>query len=169
MKQAPAVVVRIPGLLRSYTAGVDTVRLAGLPPRATLDDALQELDRRYPGLRFRIIDEQAAVRPHIKLFVDGALTRDLGAALPPAQKPASTATAAVATACHSSMARKDRDLSGEVTRLRTPAPGPRREDPGEANWWIIAARPLGSQRKCCAATTTRRRSGGQTGRDADAR
>lgn len=84
MKPAPAVVVRIPGLLRSYTGGVDTVRLAGLPSRATLDDALQELDRRYPGLRFRIVDEQAAVRPDIKLFVDGTLTRDLGAALPPA-------------------------------------------------------------------------------------
>ena len=40
MKPAPAVVVRIPGLLRSYTGGVDTVRLAGLPSRATLDDAL---------------------------------------------------------------------------------------------------------------------------------
>src|SRR5438045_8585509 len=68
--------VRIPGLLRSYTAGADTV---ALPSHATLDDALRDLDARFPGLRFRIVDEQQAVRPHIKLFIDGELTRQLGA------------------------------------------------------------------------------------------
>ena len=68
--------VRIPGLLRSYTAGAETV---ALPPHATLDDALRALDARFPGLRFRIVDEQQAVRPHIKLFVDGELTRQLDA------------------------------------------------------------------------------------------
>jgi len=69
-------IVRIPGLLRSYTDGAEKVAvdLAGLG--ATLADALAELDARYPGLRFRIIDEQGAIRPHIKLFVDGVLTRN---------------------------------------------------------------------------------------------
>jgi molybdopterin synthase sulfur carrier subunit len=70
------VIVLIPGLLRSYTAGDETV---ALPPHATLDDALRDLDARFPGLRFRIIDEQNAIRPHIKLFVDGALARQLSA------------------------------------------------------------------------------------------
>ena len=64
--------VRIPGLLRSYTAGAETV---ALPAHATLDDAVRDLDARFPGLRFRIVDEQQAIRPHIKMFVDGELAR----------------------------------------------------------------------------------------------
>jgi hypothetical protein len=83
-RPAGAVVARIPGLLRSYTAGAATVALADLLAGATLGDALAELDRRFPGLRFRIVDEQGALRPHIKIFVDGALVRELAAPLPPA-------------------------------------------------------------------------------------
>jgi hypothetical protein len=79
-----AVVVRIPGLLRSYTDGAATVALAIPRAPATLADALAELDRRFPGLRFRIVDEQGRLRPHIKAFVDGALVRDLATPLPPA-------------------------------------------------------------------------------------
>jgi hypothetical protein len=71
-------IVRIPGLLRSYTAGAEAVMLAA---PATLGDAVDALDVRFPGLRFRIIDEQDAVRPHIKFFVDGALVRNLTAPL----------------------------------------------------------------------------------------
>jgi len=72
--------VRIPGLLRSYTEGAATVTLSGKDER-TLDDVLYELDRRYPGLRFRIIDEQQCVRTHIKIFIDAALVRDLSRGL----------------------------------------------------------------------------------------
>ncbi len=68
--------VRIPGLLRSYTAGAETFEL---PAHATLEDAVRDLDARFPGLRFRIIDEQGAIRPHIKMFVDGELARRLDA------------------------------------------------------------------------------------------
>jgi sulfur-carrier protein len=68
-------IVRIPGLLRSYTAGVECVPVDLRDPSATLADALAKLDDRYPGLRFRIVDEQGAIRPHIKLFVDGVLAR----------------------------------------------------------------------------------------------
>ena len=71
-------IVRIPGLLRSYTKGVDTVEVA---TAATLGDVLNTLDARFPGLRFRIVDEQSAIRPHIKLFVDGVLARNLSAPL----------------------------------------------------------------------------------------
>ena len=67
-------IVRIPGLLRSYTNGVETVEVA---TAATLAEVLDTLDARFPGLRFRIVDEQAAIRPHIKLFVDGVLARNL--------------------------------------------------------------------------------------------
>jgi molybdopterin converting factor small subunit len=67
-------IVRIPGLLRSYTQGVETVEVAAT---GTLGEALSALDARFPGLRFRIVDEQTAIRPHIKLFVDGVLARNL--------------------------------------------------------------------------------------------
>ena len=77
-----AVVVRVPGLLRSYTGGAAQVRLADLPAPATLAAALAELDRRFPGVRFRIVDEQDALRPHIKIFVDGEPVRALAARLP---------------------------------------------------------------------------------------
>lgn len=33
-----------------------------------------DLDRRYPGLRFRIIDEQSAFRPHMRFFVNGEIS-----------------------------------------------------------------------------------------------
>jgi len=71
-------IVRIPGLLRSYTRGAETVEVAAA---STLADGLDALDTRFPGLRFRIIDEQGAIRPHIKLFVDGALARNLSVPL----------------------------------------------------------------------------------------
>jgi len=50
-----------------------------LPP--TLGGVLAALDGAYPGIRFRMIDEQGQVRPHIKLFVDTALTRDMATPL----------------------------------------------------------------------------------------
>ena len=67
-------IVRIPGLLQSYTQGVETVEVAAT---ATLAEALDALEARFPGVRFRIVDEQAAIRPHIKLFEDGVLARNL--------------------------------------------------------------------------------------------
>lgn len=77
--------VHVPGLLRSYTGGLDRVAIdvaaaAGGAPR--LADGISALDARYPGLAFRIIDEQGNIRPHIRLFVDGAQARDLAAPLP---------------------------------------------------------------------------------------
>jgi molybdopterin converting factor small subunit len=66
----------IPGLLRSYTGGAARVGVA-IDAGATLDAALRALDARYRGLRFRIVDEQGAIRPHIRIFVDGAQARAL--------------------------------------------------------------------------------------------
>jgi hypothetical protein len=70
--------VRIPGLLRSYTKGAEVVCVEPRTTAPTLADALADLDARFPGFRFRIVDEQGAIRPHIKIFVDGELARDLG-------------------------------------------------------------------------------------------
>ena len=65
--------VLIPNPLRSYTANAPAVVAAG----ATLDELTADLDHRYPGMRFRVIDEQGQIRPHIKFFVNGAQTRSL--------------------------------------------------------------------------------------------
>jgi molybdopterin converting factor small subunit len=80
---ATVVRVAIPSPLRSYTGGDAEVRVAipvlapEEPPR--IRSVLAALDSRFPGFRFRIIDEQGGLRPHIKLFVGGTLQRDLGA------------------------------------------------------------------------------------------
>ena len=58
--------VVLPSPLASYTANRREVDAEG----ATLDELFRDLDRRYPGLRFRVIDEQDAIRPHIKVFVN---------------------------------------------------------------------------------------------------
>ena len=82
---ATVVRVRIPSPLRSYT-GAPEVRVAvpllapELPP--TVSGVLAALNFNYPGIRFRIIDEQGKVRPHVKLFVGSNVTRDLGATIP---------------------------------------------------------------------------------------
>lgn len=36
--------------------------------------ALEDLDRQYPGVRFRMIDEQDRIRPHMRIFVNGEQT-----------------------------------------------------------------------------------------------
>ena len=64
--------VVIPSALRSYTERGE-VEASG----DRLDGVLAELDRLYPGIRFRMIDEQGRIRPHIRLFVNGEQVRDL--------------------------------------------------------------------------------------------
>ena len=58
--------VMIPAPLRSYTGDCAAVEADG----ATLAEVLDDLDRRYPGIRFRMIDEQDAIRRHIRIWVN---------------------------------------------------------------------------------------------------
>jgi sulfur-carrier protein len=69
--------VRIPTPLRSYTADQANVTADG----ATLDELFWDLDRRYPGLRFRVIDEQGELRQHMTVFLGDERCRDLAAPL----------------------------------------------------------------------------------------
>ena len=71
--------VIVPTQLRGYTAGLAEVSAEG----ATLDAVLVDLDRQFPGFRFRVIDEQDRVRRHIILFVGGDRQDELGSAIPP--------------------------------------------------------------------------------------
>jgi sulfur-carrier protein len=68
--------VGIPSPLRSYTRERE-VEAQG----ATLAELLADLERRYPGIRFRMIDEQDRVRAHMRLFVNGVQVFDLTRAL----------------------------------------------------------------------------------------
>jgi molybdopterin synthase sulfur carrier subunit len=69
--------VRIPTPLRSYTGDRAAVEAAG----GTVDELLLDLDRQFPGLRFRVVDEQHRLRPHMKVFVDQDSVRDLTTAV----------------------------------------------------------------------------------------
>ena len=70
--------VFVPSQLRGYTAGATEVSAAG----ATLAAVLADLDRQFPGFRFRVIDEQDRVRQHILLFVAGERQEDLSTPIP---------------------------------------------------------------------------------------
>jgi len=64
--------VLIPSALRSYTERGET-EASG----ATLATLLVDLERQYPGIRFRMIDEQDRIRRHIRIFVNGEQARAL--------------------------------------------------------------------------------------------
>ncbi len=70
--------VLVPGALRSYT-GLAQVEATG----ETLGDVFADLDRRYPGLRFRVVDEQNRLRANMRVFVNGLGVRDLRHAMKP--------------------------------------------------------------------------------------
>ena len=69
--------VSIPSPLRSYTAQRSEVEAEG----ASLAEVLADLDRQFPGIRFRMIDEQDRLRPHMRLFVNKVETRALATPL----------------------------------------------------------------------------------------
>lgn len=70
--------VLIPTPLRSYTRKREVDATGG-----TLAELLADLDRQYPGLRFRMIDEQDKMRAHIRFFVNGEQEFDLARSLRP--------------------------------------------------------------------------------------
>jgi sulfur-carrier protein len=69
--------VIIPSPLLSYTNQSKEVEADG----ATIAELLDDLNRRYPGIRFRMIDEQDAIRPHMKIFVNGEQVMGLNISL----------------------------------------------------------------------------------------
>jgi len=69
--------VLVPSQLHAYTGGVSRLEAAG----SVIAEVLDDLDQRFPGLKFRIIDEQDRVRPHMRLFVGKTAARDIRARL----------------------------------------------------------------------------------------
>lgn len=74
--------VFVPTPLRSYTGQQADVEAEG----ATVGQLLDDLNQRYPGIRFRMVDEQDAIRPHIRVFVNGEQVRGLDTQLRPSDE-----------------------------------------------------------------------------------
>lgn len=64
--------VMIPSALRSYTEAGHAEAQG-----ATLAALLDDLERQYPGIRFRMVDEQGRIRRHIRIFINGSQSHDL--------------------------------------------------------------------------------------------
>lgn len=73
--------VLIPSPLRSYTAGRAEVQASG----ATVAALLADLEAAFAGIRFRMIDEQDRLRPHILIFVAGRPARALSEPVGPGE------------------------------------------------------------------------------------
>lgn len=70
--------VLIPSPLLSYTK-VKEVDAEG----GTLSELMADMEHRYPGLRFRVIDEQDNMRGHIRFFVNGEQVFEMSQKLVP--------------------------------------------------------------------------------------
>ena len=66
-------IVHVGSVLHEYTGGRASVEARGTTVAAVLAD----LDRRFPGLRFRVVDEQGRVRPHMRLYLGAEPVGDL--------------------------------------------------------------------------------------------
>ena len=73
--------VLIPGPLLSYTKKREVDAQGG-----SFEELLADLDRQYPGLRFRVIDEQDRLRPHMRFFLNGEQVFDLARPLEPSDE-----------------------------------------------------------------------------------
>ncbi|MCK6543475.1 MoaD/ThiS family protein [bacterium] len=65
-------VIHIPNPLRSYTSD-EKVQAEG----HTIAEVLKNLDAQFPGIRFRVIDEQDRIRRHIKIFLNEEMVDNL--------------------------------------------------------------------------------------------
>ena len=74
--------VKIPTPLLSYTNQRKQVEAAG----ATLAELLEDLNHQFPGIRFRMVNEQGDIRPHMRVFVNANATKELNTPLHPSDQ-----------------------------------------------------------------------------------
>jgi molybdopterin converting factor small subunit len=70
--------VRVAALLHEYTGGKSVVEADG----ATIGAVMDDLDRQFPGVAFRVIDEQGRVRRHMHVFVGETTATDRSTPVP---------------------------------------------------------------------------------------
>ncbi len=68
-----SVTMRIPTPLRRLTDGVDKVQVDA----ATLAQAIERLEGRYPGVKERLLDEDGELRHFVNIYVNGEDVRFL--------------------------------------------------------------------------------------------
>jgi sulfur-carrier protein len=71
--------IRVPSPLRDYTAGVGKISARG----ASVAELLDDIERQHRGMRFRMIDEQDRIRPHIRIFINQREVQSLDEAVAP--------------------------------------------------------------------------------------
>jgi len=76
--------IKISSVLAAYTQQRQQVDADG----ATVHELLHDLDRRYPGIRFRMVNEADALRPHMRIFVNGLAIDSLDQPLAPGDEVA---------------------------------------------------------------------------------
>lgn len=69
--------VNVASPLRSYTQNAASVEARG----TTVEEVLADLEQRFPGMRFRMVDEQGRIRRHIRIFVNTQAADDLRASV----------------------------------------------------------------------------------------
>ncbi len=60
-----SVSVRVPTILRTYTGGNSEVSAQG----STLADVIEDLERTYPGIRARVVDDEGRLRRFVNVYV----------------------------------------------------------------------------------------------------
>lgn len=60
-------------MLRSYTGNQKYVDVSG----ESLSEVINNLNQRYEGIKFRFIDENGKVRPHMRIYVNSVLTENM--------------------------------------------------------------------------------------------
>ena len=65
--------------LHHLTGGRSTLDVKG----DSVDGVLVDLDRQFPGIRFRIVDEQDRIRPHLNIFVNANRVKSVHAKVAP--------------------------------------------------------------------------------------
>ena len=56
--------IRIPTPLRSYTKNLEEVDAAG----ATVGELIADLEKNYPGIRERLLDDKGGVRRYVNIY-----------------------------------------------------------------------------------------------------
>mgnify|MGYP005865559273 CR=1 FL=1 len=77
-----AVSVRIPTPLRQMTGGERTVEVDG----GTLEQCLNALEERYPGIKARLVDDRGELRQYVIVYVNGEDVRFLQGVRTPVQE-----------------------------------------------------------------------------------
>ena len=70
--------VLVSSVLADYTGDLRELEAKGKTVGALLDD----LDARYPGFRFRIVDEQDRIRPHMRIWLGDRWAESMSDRLP---------------------------------------------------------------------------------------